>query len=123
MAFHTVKREPRRAALVTELRFAIVKTPNGLTGRLKLPPEIVTELGWTNNMRLDVAVGDAEDLGWFSLSVVDAAHRAKLKIQPNGVGVYSSSVLVPEGVSDSIKTYTPEAKIDAATSTLFVKLS
>lgn len=123
MAFHTVKREPRRAALVKELRFSIVQTPNGLTGRLKLPPETVSELGWRLDACLDVAVGDAEDAGWFALTPTDAAHRAKLKIQPNGVGVYASSVLVPDGVTERIKTFTPETKADAETGTLYVKLS
>lgn len=122
MAFTKITREQRRSAFVTELRYAVVKTPNGLSGRIKLPPELIKALEWSENTRFDVAIGDGEDEGWFALSPVDAQHRAKLKIQPNGVGVYSSSVMVPPNVTEKQNTSTPEARIDEETHTLYVKL-
>lgn len=121
MAFNSISREPRRAALVTELRFAIVRTPNGLAGRIKLPPTLVKELSWESKTRLDVMVGDGDDAGWVALKPVEANHRARLRIQPNGVGVYTSSVLVPKGQTDKMRTITPEARINE--NTLYMKIS
>ncbi|WP_036281363.1 hypothetical protein [Methylocystis sp. ATCC 49242] len=123
MAFEKISREPRRAALVTELRYAVVKTPNDLTGRLKMPVELVKVLGWQADTCLDIAVGTDEDAGWFALTPTDAKHRAKLKIQPNGVGVYASSALKPAGTTEKVNTYHPEARIDEETQTLYVKLA
>jgi hypothetical protein len=123
MAFNKIVREQRRAAFVTELRYAVTKTPNGLSGRIKMPPELIQALGWKADMRFDVYEGDGEDKGWFSLTPVEAQHRAKLRVQNNGVGVYSSSILVPAGVLEKRNTSTPEARIDEETNTLYVKLS
>jgi hypothetical protein len=131
MAFTKVSREQRRAALITEIRYTIVKNPKKdvdeatFTGRLKLPVSIVNMLGWADEASLDVAIGDGEDAGWFALSLAPAEekHRAKFKVQKNGVGVYSSSAIVPTGTADKIKTYAPEARLDEESKTLFVKLA
>ena len=131
MAFTKVSREQRRAALITEIRYTIVKNPKKdadaptFTGRLKLPVSVVQMLGWSNDASLDVAIGDGEDAGWFALSPAPETekHRAKFKVQKNGVGVYSSSAIVPAGTTDKIKTYAPEAKLDEESKTLFVKLA
>lgn len=121
MPFISVSREPRRVALVTELRFTVVRTPNGLAGRIKMPPSLVQELQWKAKQRLDVLVGEGADEGWVALRPVEANHRARLKIQLNGVGVYTSSALVPKGTTDRIHTITPEARIDGQT--LYMRLS
>lgn len=125
MAFNTVSRDKPRVALVTEIRFAVVRIPNGHAGRLKLPPAVLTELGWKSSDRLDVLVGDGDDAGWYALRVVDAKHRARLRVQPNGVGVYTSSVLVPPSVADRKRTVTPEARLGDGeeAGTLYVKLA
>jgi hypothetical protein len=131
MAFTKVSREQHRAALITEIRYAIVKNPKKdddaptFTGRLKIPVSIVSLLGWSNDASLDVAVGDGDDAGWFSINPAPEGekHRARFKTQKNGVGVYSSSAIVPTGTAAQVKTYAPEARLDEASKTLFVKLA
>jgi hypothetical protein len=95
------------------------------TGRLKLPVSIVKMLGWADDASLDVSVGDGDDAGWFALNPAPETekHRAKFKVQKNGVGVYSSSAIVPAGTADKVKTYAPEARLDEESKTLFVKLA
>ena len=121
MGFHLIEREVKQWTFVTELRFAVVRVPDGIAGRLKMPPSLVQALGWKADDRLSVARGDGEDEGWYALSPVDEKHRARLRVQSNGVGKYTSSVLVPPGVTDPMKTWTPEARIEG--NVLLVKLA
>lgn len=120
MPFEVIQREVKQWTFVTELRFAVVRVPDGIAGRLKLPPSLVQALDWTADVRLSVARGTGEDEGWYALTPVDEKHRARLRVQSNGVGKYTSSVLVPPNVDGPRKTWTPEARIEG--NTLLVKL-
>lgn len=120
MTFKPVNRELKPWTFVTEIRFAVRKTPNGLAGSLTLPPNVAEELGWKANDRLDVAVGEGDDAGWFSLTPVDAKHRAKVKILKNKVAKYTSNALVPDSITAPQVTNTPQSKIEG--NTLYLQL-
>jgi antitoxin component of MazEF toxin-antitoxin module len=121
MSFKSVSRDLKPWTFVTEVRFAVRKTPNGLAGAVTLPPNVTQELGWKQGDRLDVAVGTEDDAGWFSLTPVEANHRAKVKIKTNGVAKYTSNALVPEGTQLPQVTHTPQSRIEG--NTLFLQLA
>lgn len=115
MGFSLIERSVKSWTSITQVRAALIRIPpNDIACRLTLPPDVVKELGWKANIRLDVLVGEGDDTGWFALqpATEDAKHRAKFKIQPNGVGRYTSKVLVPDTVTEPHKTWSPEAKIE-----------
>jgi len=116
MGFKTIERVVARSSAVTDVRFAIVKTPNGHSGRVKIPGTLVKALGWTDELRFEVAAGTDEDLGWFKLTPApEEKHRAMLTIEKSGLGVYSSSTLVPEGFTERFgnegRVYTMEPQV------------
>lgn len=121
MPFEQINRETKRWTFVTELRYAVLRIPEGVAGRLKLPPSLTSALGWEDGMRLNILKGTGEDAGWFALTPGADKARAKVRVQANGVARYTSSLLVNEGVTEAKKTFSPEARIDGQT--LYVKLA
>lgn len=122
MVFTKIERRLKTFTFVIEPRFAVRKTPTGLTGVIKLPPGVVKELGWEQGDCFDVLVGEGEHAGWYGLQPADGVrHRARFKISRNGVGQYASNALVPAGVTDPRNTTIPQANVDG--SILYLKLN
>jgi bifunctional DNA-binding transcriptional regulator/antitoxin component of YhaV-PrlF toxin-antitoxin module len=122
MSFEPVDQTLKSFTHVGVVRFAIASTPTTKTGRLTIPPSIISELGWTPNIQLEVLAGEGEDKGWFGLKPAGEGvkYRAKLKIARNGVARFSSKALVPEEIVGSVNTMEPETRIDDGM--LFIKV-
>lgn len=117
MPFEAINQSPKTFSKVTEPRYVIIKTPTMTIGRIKVPPAMVTELGWSNGIELQVLAGTGADEGWFQvrpclLNSTDTRHRARLSIKKNGVGEYATSRLVPAVFHGPISTMSPNYRVE-----------
>ncbi|MDH7796368.1 MULTISPECIES: hypothetical protein [unclassified Beijerinckia] len=110
-----VKKETRRVRhILTEPRYGIRALPEGLTGLLRFPPEVLAELGWKDKDQIEVLVGTDEDTGWLALrkSGTFIPGNAKIHIEENGVGDFCSRHIVPEGCEIRVSMKAVDCRID-----------
>ena len=114
MAFTPVSQVPKSFSHVREVRYSVANTPNSRVGRVVIPTETITKLGWLRNSRIEVLAGTEDDEGWFIMkpAAPEATYRAKLQITNNGVGRYNSSVLAPACITGPANSRSVEVKID-----------
>jgi hypothetical protein len=124
MPFEPVRQKTKPYSRISVVRFAVVRTPTMKVGRLSIPPSIINELGWKHHIEMQVMAGTNEDAGWYqvrpSAVMGEARQRAKLKIETNGVGHYSTQALVPPDLQGPLNSMQPETRLDG--NTLYVKL-
>src|SRR5277367_427742 len=123
MGFQPVTQKIKAFSRVSTIHFAIVNTPAMRVGKVTIPSQLLSQLGWTPKANLDVAAGAAEDAGWYQLTPAadpDAAHLARLKVASNGVGRFTTKALVPDAITGPMNSYQPSFRIEDES--LFLKI-
>jgi hypothetical protein len=123
MGFEPITQKIKEFSRITTIHFAIVNTPAMRVGKVTIPPQLLSQLGWVPKANLDVAAGAGEDAGWYKLNPAadpDAKHRARLKVASNGVGRFTTKALVPDAITGPLNSYQPAFRLDG--NSLFVKV-
>lgn len=104
-----------RSALITSVRMCIMRRkPSSpqLFVYLQVPPDMLKELDWQAGDHFDVIKGDGEDAGWFAIRLnPDMKEGGKLQVRRSGVGSIQTSRLVPDGMTEPVRTTSPASRI------------